>query len=140
MESRRRAEPSPPAFSTPITLHNHGPGSRATQRPRCFRPALEPLETGTGWAGTGAHERRRRPGSGHEPAAPLPWPPGTTAALWKVLSGIDESKGPISQRLAVALEQPTLHNYGPSIRPVMEDLPLWSVCYGKALTADSSSI
>src|SRR2546423_90281 len=39
--------------------------------------------------------------------------------LWKVLSGIDGSKGPISQRLAVALEPPTLHNYGLSIRTVM---------------------
>src|SRR5262249_2998823 len=48
MERRRRAEPSPPAFSTPITLHNHEPGSRATLRPRCFRPALEPIEMGSG--------------------------------------------------------------------------------------------
>ena len=51
-----------------------------------------------------------------ELAAPLAWPPGTTAALWQVFSGLDESKESISQRFAVALEQPTFHNYGPSIR------------------------
>ena len=39
------------------------------------------------------------------------------------LFGLDESKWSISQRLAVALEQPTLHNYGPSIRTVMEIFP-----------------
>jgi hypothetical protein len=69
MERRKRAERSLPAFSSEITLHNYGPGSRATQRPRCFRPALEPIEAGIDWAGTGAHERRRRLENGHEPAA-----------------------------------------------------------------------
>ena len=73
-------------------------------------------ETGTSWAGTGALEHRERPRSGHELAAPLAWPPGTMAALWQVFSGLDESKGSISQRFAVALEQPTFHNYGLSIR------------------------
>ena len=38
--------PSPPVFSTPITLHNHGPGSRATQRPRLCWPALTTIERG----------------------------------------------------------------------------------------------
>ena len=76
-----------------------GPGSRATRRPRCCREALSPIATGNGWAGTRAHERRRWLARGLEPAPPLPWPPGRMAALWKVLSGIDESKGWISQGL-----------------------------------------
>ena len=75
MESQGRAEPSPPAFSTPIALHNYGPGPRAIRRPRCFWPAVEPIATGTGPAGNGPHERQMRLESDHEPAAPLPWPP-----------------------------------------------------------------
>jgi hypothetical protein len=39
------------------------------------------------------------------------------------LSGLDESKGAIPHRLAAVLEQHTFHNYGPSIRPVMELFP-----------------
>ena len=58
MERRRRMEPSRPAFSTPITLHNYWPGPRTSQRPRCLRTALEPIETGTGWAGTARQERQ----------------------------------------------------------------------------------
>jgi hypothetical protein len=111
MERSRRAEPSPPTFCTPISLHNHGPASRATERPRYFGPALEPIETGLDGLEPEPHERRRRLGSGHEPGGSLPWPPGSTAELWKLISGSDWSEWSISQRLAVAMEQPSLHNY-----------------------------
>src|SRR3954465_5742240 len=74
------------------------------------------------WAGAGAHERQRCLESGQEPAAPLPWLPQRMASLWKVVSGLHESKETILQRLVADLEQPTLHNYQLSIRPVMEDL------------------
>src|SRR5262249_8028388 len=105
-----------PVSSTPTALHNYGPGSRAIQRPRCFRPALEPVKKGTGRARNGLHERRKHPGNGDGPAARLPWPPWTTAALWNVFPGWDEPKWAALQRIAVALGLPTLHNYGPSIR------------------------
>jgi hypothetical protein len=116
MESRGRAELSSPVFSTPNTLHNHGSGPGAPRRPRRSRPALESIGMGAGWTGAGAHERRSRLGSGHGPEVPRPWPPGTTASLWEVFSGLEESKCPISQRLAAAPELPTFHNYGLSIR------------------------
>src|SRR4051812_9786821 len=38
------------------------------------------------------------------------------AASWKLVSELEEPKGAGSQGGAVAFEQPTLHNYGPSIR------------------------
>jgi hypothetical protein len=115
-------EPSQPAFSTPITLHNYWPGYRAIKRPLCFRPAFDPIEMGTSWAETGAHERRRWLERGHQHAALLQWLPSRTAALWKVFSGLDESKEPISQRLAAVLEQHTLHNYGLFIRTAIYGL------------------
>src|SRR4051794_34455962 len=93
MEGRKRAGLSSPSISTPITLHNYGPGPRATQRPRFSRPALESIKAGHGWAGIGAHERRRWLERGPEPTPPLPWLPWRTAALWKVFSGIDSRKG-----------------------------------------------
>ena len=46
MERRRRAEPSPPGFSTLIALHNHGPGSRATQRPGASGQPSNPSRRG----------------------------------------------------------------------------------------------
>ena len=92
MERRWRMEPSPPAFSTLITLHNYWPGSRATKCPRCVRPTLEPIETGTGWAGIGAHERRRCLERGHEHAAPLQWSPGGRHRYGKSFHGSTNRK------------------------------------------------
>ena len=46
MERRRRAGPSPPGFSTLIALHNHGPGSRATQRPDASGQPSNPSRRG----------------------------------------------------------------------------------------------
>src|SRR5262249_40100447 len=39
-----------------------------------------------------------------------------TAALWKVFPRLNEPKRAALQRIAVAPEQPTFHNYEPSIR------------------------
>ena len=116
MERRRRAEPSPPGFSTLIALHNHGPGSRATQRPDASGQPSNPSRRGLAGLEPEPSSIESVLGGVIELAAPLAWPPGTTAALWQVFSGLDESKESISQRFAVALEQPTFHNYGPSIR------------------------
>jgi hypothetical protein len=44
------------ALSIEITVHNYGPGSRATHGPRCFQTALQPTQAGIDGAGTGAQE------------------------------------------------------------------------------------
>ena len=67
-------------------------------------------------AGVVAHERRRCLEVRRQPGTLLRWSPWRTVALWKVYSGLDESKRPICERLAAVLEQHTFHNYGLFIR------------------------
>jgi hypothetical protein len=60
-----------------------------------------------------------------------------TAALWKVFRGLDEPKRAALQRIAVALEQPTFHNYRSSIRTEnrrMESRPAYLPGFRASLT------
>jgi NAD(P)-dependent dehydrogenase (short-subunit alcohol dehydrogenase family) len=56
-------------------------------------------------AGVVAHERRRCLEIRRLPGTLLRWSPWRTVALWKVFSGLDESKRPICERLAAVLER-----------------------------------
>src|SRR5271157_895360 len=67
-------------------------------------------------AGVVAHERRPCLEIRRQPGTLLRWSPWRTVALWKVFSGLDESKRLICERPESVLEQHTFHNYGLFIR------------------------
>src|SRR4051794_29033242 len=99
MQSRGRSEPSVSLVSTPITFHNYRPWDMAITRPPSLQPVHEPIEKGTGWAGVVAHlsgrclETRRRPRARLLLAL-------KDGRVMESLSGLDESKRLISERLA----------------------------------------